>query len=174
MCMLCFRTTRMCIQCLVAAKICIWYFSRILKYWKYFLFYFTSQATTVINRWIGWEDVTISGINVVIPTNGVITMIIISSGKTRETTGRTEIGISGATSVGFLFNNPSSLIVVSPVGWGCRIHRLHLCRGVRLPPTSVLDMTLNYLIMKLQSWNFGKCGVPVCCHYSQVHSDPEL
>ena len=25
-----------------------------------------------------------------------------------------------------------------PVGWGCRIHRLHLCRWVRLPPTSVL------------------------------------
>ena len=21
-----------------------------------------------------------------------------------------------------------------PVGWGCRIHRLLLCRGVRLPP----------------------------------------
>ena len=27
-----------------------------------------------------------------------------------------------------------------PVGWGCRIYLLHLCRGVRL---SVLDMTLN-------------------------------
>ena len=25
-----------------------------------------------------------------------------------------------------------------PVGWGCRIHRLFLCRGVRPPPTSVL------------------------------------
>ena len=23
-----------------------------------------------------------------------------------------------------------------PVGWGCRIHRLHLCRGVRPPPQS--------------------------------------
>ena len=22
----------------------------------------------------------------------------------------------------------------SPVGWGCRIHQLHLCRGVRPPP----------------------------------------
>ena len=32
-----------------------------------------------------------------------------------------------------------------PVGWGCRIHRLHLCRGVKFPPspTSVLDMTQN-------------------------------
>ena len=25
-----------------------------------------------------------------------------------------------------------------PVGWGCRKHWLHLCRGVRPPPTSVL------------------------------------
>ena len=24
--------------------------------------------------------------------------------------------------------------LICPVGWGCRIHRLHLCRGVRLPP----------------------------------------
>ena len=22
----------------------------------------------------------------------------------------------------------------SPVSWGCRIHRLHLCKGIRLPP----------------------------------------
>ena len=32
-----------------------------------------------------------------------------------------------------------------PVGWGCRIHRLLLCRGVRPPPMSVLDLTLNNL-----------------------------
>ena len=30
-----------------------------------------------------------------------------------------------------------------PVYWGCRIHRLLLCRGVRLPLTSVLDLTLK-------------------------------
>ena len=35
-----------------------------------------------------------------------------------------------------------------PVGWGCRIHRLHLCRGLRSPPTSFLDMTLNYLMVR--------------------------
>ena len=35
-----------------------------------------------------------------------------------------------------------------PVGWGCRIHRLLLCRGVRPPPTSVLDMTLNWRLTK--------------------------
>ena len=23
---------------------------------------------------------------------------------------------------------------ISPVGWGCRIHRLRLCRGLRPPP----------------------------------------
>ena len=28
-----------------------------------------------------------------------------------------------------------------PVNWGCRLHQLHLCRGVRPPPsTSVLDI----------------------------------
>ena len=30
-----------------------------------------------------------------------------------------------------------------PVGWGCRIHKLPLCRGVRPLPTRVLDMTQN-------------------------------
>ena len=36
-----------------------------------------------------------------------------------------------------------------PVGWGCRIHRLHLYRGVR-PSTSMsfLYMTLNSLMVK--------------------------
>ena len=36
------------------------------------------------------------------------------------------------------------------VGWGCRIHRLHLYKGVRLPPKTVMDMTLNNLIVVLQ------------------------
>ena len=27
-----------------------------------------------------------------------------------------------------------TLIKYCPVGWNCRIHRLHLCRGVRLHP----------------------------------------
>ena len=31
----------------------------------------------------------------------------------------------------------------SPVDWGYRIHRLHLCRGVRSSSTSVIDVTLN-------------------------------
>ena len=48
--------------------------------------------------------------------------------------------------------------VPCPVGWGCRIHRLLLCRGVRpLPPTRVLDMTLNNLMVRFQEcWSFGK------------------
>ena len=67
------------------------------------------------------------------------------------------------------------LIPLCPVGWGCRIHRLLLCRGVRPPPPkSVLDMTLNDLMVRFQwCWSFGECGVPLHCHRSQVHSSPE-
>ena len=65
-------------------------------------------------------------------------------------------------------------VIVCPVGWGCRIHRLHLCRGVRFPPTSVLHMTLNNLMVRFQwCWSFGERGVPLHCHRSQVHSGPE-
>ena len=42
------------------------------------------------------------------------------------------------------------------------------------PPTkSVLDMTLNRLMGRFQSWSFGECEPPIHCHYSQVHSDTE-
>ena len=43
-------------------------------------------------------------------------------------------------------------IYTGPVGWGCRIHRLHLSRGVRPQHTlmSVLDMTLKNLMVRLQ------------------------
>ena len=61
----------------------------------------------------------------------------------------------------------------SPFGWNCRIHQLHLWRGVRPSPMSVLIMILDHLIARLQSWSFGKCGVPLHCHYSYVHSDLE-
>ena len=37
-----------------------------------------------------------------------------------------------------------------PVGWDCRIHQQHLCRGVRPPPMSVLDMTQNSLMVRFQ------------------------
>ena len=59
------------------------------------------------------------------------------------------------------------------VGFGCSIRRLHLYRGIKPLPMSVLDMTLNNLMVKLQSRRFGEEGVPLHCHCSQVHSDPE-
>ena len=34
----------------------------------------------------------------------------------------------------------------SPVSWGCRIHRLHLCRGVRPPPYQHMSWILHYTI----------------------------
>ena len=68
----------------------------------------------------------------------------------------------------------SSPIFFCPVGWGCRIHRLHLCRGVTPPQTVAMDMTLNNLMVRFQ-WclSFGKCGALLHCHCSQVHSGPE-
>ena len=64
--------------------------------------------------------------------------------------------------------------LLCPVSWGCRIHWLQLCRGVRPPPTSVLDMTLNNLMVRFQQcWSFGECRVPLHCHRSQVHSGLE-
>ena len=36
-----------------------------------------------------------------------------------------------------------SICAHGPVGWGSKIHQLHLCRTLQ---TRVLDMTLNYLI----------------------------
>ena len=60
-----------------------------------------------------------------------------------------------------------------PIGWGCRIHRLLLCRGVKPLPMSVLDMTLNLMVRFQWCWSFGECGALVHCHCSQVHSGPE-
>ena len=54
-----------------------------------------------------------------------------------------------------------------PVTWGCRIHWLHLCRGVKPPLKSVLDMSLNNLMVRFQQWwSFVECGVPIHCHRS--------
>ena len=61
-----------------------------------------------------------------------------------------------------------------PVVWGCKIHRLHPCRGVRPLPTSFLDMTRNNLMVRFQwCWDFGKFEAPLHCYCSQVHSGPE-
>ena len=40
-------------------------------------------------------------------------------------------------------------IGISPVDWGCRIHRLHLCRVLRLPK-ECLNITLNNEMSRLQ------------------------
>ena len=37
-----------------------------------------------------------------------------------------------------------------PVGLCCRMHRLHLCRGVSTPPMNVLNMTRNNLMVTFQ------------------------
>ena len=50
-----------------------------------------------------------------------------------------------------------------------------LQRGKTFSSTSVLYMTLNYLMVRLQKClSFGKYGVPLHCHRSQVHSCPEV
>ena len=33
-----------------------------------------------------------------------------------------------------IYRNVILTFTICPVGWGCRIHRLHLCKGVRPPP----------------------------------------
>ena len=40
--------------------------------------------------------------------------------------------------------------ILYPIYGGCRIHWLLLCKGVRLPLTSVLEMTLNNLMMRFK------------------------
>ena len=58
------------------------------------------------------------------------------------------------------------------VVWGCRRHRLHLCRGVSPPPTKE-SPGYDTKASDGKTWSFGKHGVPFHCHYSQVHSAPE-
>ena len=64
-------------------------------------------------------------------------------------------------------------IRINPVGWGCKIHRLHLCRRVRPTPLNRYPghITKPHLIVRLQPQSFGKWGVLLHCHYSQFHSD---
>ena len=61
-----------------------------------------------------------------------------------------------------------------PVSWGCRIHWLHLCRGVRTPPNECPRYDTKQSDGDIpKCWSFGECGVPLYCHPSQVHSGPE-
>ena len=48
-----------------------------------------------------------------------------------------------------------------------------LQRG-KFPPMSVLEMTLNNLMVRFQRcWSFGEFREPIYCHCFQVHSVPE-
>ena len=43
--------------------------------------------------------------------------------------------------------------------------------GLNLSPSSVQEMILNSLMVRLQQcWSFGECRVHLHCHSSQVHS----
>ena len=54
------------------------------------------------------------------------------------------------------------------VGWGCRIHWLHLCWGVKLPPNEcpVYDNKLH-LMVRLQSRISGECEYK--CYQQTIH-----
>ena len=56
----------------------------------------------------------------------------------------------------------------------CRIHWLHLCRGVRLPPPNAYPgydtkQSDGKVPVMLETWEYG---VPLHCHCSQVYSVP--
>ena len=54
-------------------------------------------------------------------------------------------------------NRKSIFEVYMPVGLVCKICWLYLCGGMRTPlQTNILDMTLNYLMVRLQFKTFGK------------------
>ena len=58
----------------------------------------------------------------------------------------------------------------------CQLGQQHtmttsLARDMTAPPhTSVLDLILNHLMVRLQwCWSFEEYGIPLYCHYSKVH-----
>ena len=59
----------------------------------------------------------------------------------------------------------------SPVVWGGTL--IAFLQKGKTPPTSVLDITVNHLIARLQPRRFEECEVHHNCHCSQVHSDPD-
>ena len=65
-------------------------------------------------------------------------------------------------------------LVISPVGWGCRIYGLHLCRGARLPPPKCPGYDTKQFDGEAQvSWSFRKCRILLRCYRSQIHSGPK-
>ena len=59
------------------------------------------------------------------------------------------------------------------VGMGCCIYQLHLCRWITPQQRVSGFITLNNLMRLHLCSIFGKCGAPLHCHRSQVHSDLE-
>ena len=57
-----------------------------------------------------------------------------------------------------------------PVGWGSRIHRLHLCWEVRPSPDEFPKQSDGEVPMIFELWEYG---ASLHCHRSQVHSSPE-
>ena len=70
-------------------------------------------------------------------------------------------------------------------------HILYICKQILIEPNwlgqltkltasllrskpSPSDMILNPLVVRLQCWRFGECGIILHWHYSLVHSDPEF
>ena len=73
-----------------------------------------------------------------------------------------ESSIYGSNSLLFVLErNTKNHITVTPVGWECIIHQLHLCRGITHPPlpSNVPDLTLNHWMMRFQFLVFGDSGV---------------
>ena len=67
---------------------------------------------------------------------------------------------------------PTSVLVAQSAG-AAEYNDCISAEGKTLPKR-VLDMTLNNLMVMLQECcSFRKCGVPLYCHHSQVHSGPE-
>ena len=62
------------------------------------------------------------------------------------------VPVDGSTDSSLIFTLATFRVILCPVGWGCRIHRLLLCRGVRHPSTSVLDIILNNLMVRFKLW----------------------
>ena len=84
--------------------------------------------------------------------------------------------IKAKSLINHYYVNDTSIVVITTaclVGWGRRIRQLSICRGLRFLKTSVISMVQNHQMVRLWSWRFGKCGVPLHCHYFQVHSHPE-
>ena len=47
------------------------------------------------------------------------------------------------------------LTLYCQVSWGCRIHRLHLCTGVRSPPTSDTKQSDGEVTVMLEHWGMS-------------------